>query len=114
MKQEEGAHPWTLEGPEGQFEVKASGTFSSNDLSVLIQAAAQGMGIALLPLLETHHYVDSGQLIRLLPQYQSVEYGIYALYPSARHLSPRVRLFVDFLSEWMKAHYQACTTACHS
>lgn len=114
MKLEGGSHPWTLEGPEGEFDVKASGSFSSNDLNVLIQATLQGLGIGLFPILETHKYVDSGELIRLLPQFQSIEYGIYALYPSARHLSPRVRLFVDFIGEWMKTRYHVCTKATSS
>ena len=41
--------------------------------------------------------VSAGRLVRLLPDYPPPEQGLHALYPSGRHLSAKVRSFVDFL-----------------
>ena len=43
--------------------------------------------------------VERGQLIVLLQNFQPVDEGIWALYPHNRHLSPKVRVLVDYLSE---------------
>lgn len=38
-------------------------------------------------------------LIEVLPEYKSAELGIYAVYQSRKHLAPKVRVFISFLSE---------------
>ena len=43
--------------------------------------------------------IEAGALVRLMPEYRSVELGIYAIYPSRKHLAPKVRAMVDFLAE---------------
>jgi DNA-binding transcriptional LysR family regulator len=40
----------------------------------------------------------------VLPQYRSIELGVYALYPSRKHLTPKVRVLIDFLVEAFRAH----------
>ena len=40
-----------------------------------------------------------GDLEEILPQYRSVELGIYAVYPSRKHLAPKVRALINFLAE---------------
>ena len=39
----------------------------------------------------------SGHLVEVLPQYRSLELGIYALYPTRKHVLPKVRLLIDYL-----------------
>lgn len=43
--------------------------------------------------------LQSGALREVLPQYRSMEFGVYAVYPSRKHLTPKVRLLVDDLVE---------------
>jgi DNA-binding transcriptional LysR family regulator len=64
---------------------------------VLLHAALAGGGIALQPTYLAKPYLDNGQLIALLPDWQVPAMTIYALYPSRRHLSPAVRALLDFL-----------------
>jgi DNA-binding transcriptional LysR family regulator len=45
-----------------------------------------------------HDDLRSGDLVEVLPQYRSVEFGIYAVYPTRKHLLPKVRLLIDYLS----------------
>lgn len=48
----------------------------------------------------------SGTLVELMPRYRSVEYGIYAVYPTRQHVSPKVRVMIDFLAKaFLKVHW---------
>ena len=42
-------------------------------------------------------HLASGALVELLPEYRSIELGVYAVYPTRTHLTPKVRALVDFL-----------------
>ncbi len=43
--------------------------------------------------------VAGGELVEVMPGYQIADEGIWAIYPSTRHLSPKVRLVIDALVE---------------
>jgi DNA-binding transcriptional LysR family regulator len=90
---------WTLRGPDGRaVEVKAGGSLHANSGEVLVAAAVAGQGI----ILETDFHVAAaladGRLLRVLPQYEGGSGDIWAVYPSRRHLSAKVRLFVDHVA----------------
>ena len=65
---------------------------------MLTDAAVAGVGIALLPDFLIAAPVRTGALEVLLPEYQS-QSSVSAIYPHSRHLSAKVRLFIDFLLE---------------
>jgi LysR family transcriptional regulator for bpeEF and oprC len=44
-------------------------------------------------------YLDSGQLVPVLPDWTVEQYPISVMYPQTRHLSAKVRIFVDWISE---------------
>jgi DNA-binding transcriptional LysR family regulator len=62
-------------------------------------AALQHQGVVLQPSFLVGADLISGALIEALPQFRSIELGIYAVYPSRKQLAPKVRLLVDFLVE---------------
>lgn len=63
--------------------------------------ALAGSGVALLPQWLVNTALEDGTLIHLLPDYHFPRQGIYAVYPDARHVSTKVRAFIDFLrSQW--------------
>ena len=41
----------------------------------------------------------AGTLVELLPQYRSVSFGVFAVYPTRQHMPPKVRVLVDFLAQ---------------
>ncbi|MNE90413.1 transcriptional regulator [compost metagenome] len=43
--------------------------------------------------------IRNGELVEVLSEYKSVELGIYAVYPSRKHLAPKVRVLINFLVE---------------
>lgn len=92
---------WHLGGPEGACEVRVGGNFRTNNTEAVRAATLGGLGIALLPAWLVGDEVQSGRLVRILPDYRAapgaLDTAIHALYPANRHLSPKVRAFVDFL-----------------
>lgn len=71
----------------------------ANNGDVLLQAALDGLGIAVMPRFICYRELASGRLREVLTAYRTEETAAYALYPSRRHLPQRVRLLVDFLAE---------------
>ena len=63
----------------------------------LRDAAVNGQGIVVLPTFIVYSEIENGSLLPLLPDYQPWQIDAYAVYPQTRHLSQRVRAFVDFL-----------------
>lgn len=90
---------WSFQRGDEHEQVAVSSRFSANEATVLLHAALADGGIALQPTYLAKPYLDNGQLIALLTDWQVPAMTIYALYPSRRHLSPAVRALLDFLVE---------------
>jgi DNA-binding transcriptional LysR family regulator len=90
---------WKLTGPDGDHWIAIPWTLCTNNAEVLRDAAVQGRGIALLPTFIAGADFQQGRLATILPSYQAPEISIYAIYPETRHLSLKVRVFIDFLVE---------------
>ncbi len=94
---------WRLEGPGGQVIVPIDGPIRADNGDILRLAAIKGAGIVFQPQFIVDDDIAAGTLVRVLPDWQSAQLGIYALYPSRKHLSAKVRTFVDFLVAQLKA-----------
>ena len=77
--------------------VKVSGNLVSNSGETLHRAALAGAGVFLAPGFLVHDDLESGNLVRLLPEYRPVEFSMNAIYPHRHHLSAKVRTFIDLL-----------------
>jgi DNA-binding transcriptional LysR family regulator len=86
---------WTLVNGDDSAQVKIAARFAVNDFDLLREATIAGLGVALLPELGCVDEMREGRLKRLLPAWSSPETPIHAVYPSTRHLSSKVRAFVD-------------------
>jgi len=91
---------WVLNGPDGTESVKVNGPVCADNGDVLKAAALSGLGITLLPTFIVGADLCEGQLVQVLPNYCPPEISIYAVFPSRRYLSAKVRTFVDFLSNY--------------
>lgn len=98
-----GADLWRLRGPEGVVEVAVAGRLRANNVDVLLDAARAGLGLVLVPLWMVGDEIRADRLRPVLSQYRvsptTIDAAIYAVYPASRHLSPKVRVFIDFLVE---------------
>ena len=79
--------------------LRVSGTVQYNSGHSLVDAALKGLGIVQLPDYYVQQYLASGELVSLLDDYREPEESIWAIYPHNRHLSPKIRLLVDYLAE---------------
>jgi DNA-binding transcriptional LysR family regulator len=94
---------WVFTGPQGEVSVRVAPRMSSNSGDTCCAAALQHQGIVLQPSFMVAPHLQSGALQEVLPQYRSLELGVYAVYPSRKHLSPKVRVLIDFLVEAFSA-----------
>jgi DNA-binding transcriptional LysR family regulator len=90
---------WRFRDTQGrEHEVKIAGPVHANNGQMLCALAVAGVGINLEPDFIVAPEVRAGRLVTLLPGYAVAPINIYAVYPSRRHLSAKVRAFVDFLA----------------
>jgi DNA-binding transcriptional LysR family regulator len=90
---------WKLTGPDGDHWIHVPWTLCSNNGEVLRDAVVKGRGIALLPTFIVGADLQEGSLRSILTDYTPPEISVYAIYPQTRHLSVKVRMFIDFLIE---------------
>lgn len=91
---------WRLFGPRGQQEeVIVRPSLVSNEAVAALNVAAAGGGIFLGTEIVTRPYLRSGALQRVLPDWRGPTLEFHAVFPSRRELPPKVRVFIDYLSE---------------
>ncbi|MEM9783313.1 MAG: LysR family transcriptional regulator [Pseudomonadota bacterium] len=91
---------WTLTGPDGPVTVPVRPVLTSNNLEALLTAAEAGLGIAVMPHYAVRSDLEAGRLIHILPDHQPPPRMLQVIYPPARHLSAKVRLFTEFVEDW--------------
>lgn len=94
---------WQFTGPEGPVTVKVTPRLWSNNGDSCTASAVRGAGIQLQPTFLIANELASGRLVEVLPQYRSIELGIYAVYPTRKFMLPKVRTLLEFLSEKLAA-----------
>ena len=90
---------WRFVGPEGPATVRVTGSLTANNGDILKAAMLQGLGLGLVPTFSIADELKSGELVVVLPDYIDTETSVYAVYPHSRHLSAKVRAFVDYLRD---------------
>jgi DNA-binding transcriptional LysR family regulator len=90
---------WKLTGKDGEHWIQPQWTLCANNAEVLRDAAAKGRGIALIPVFIAKDALEKGTLRVVLEDFRAPPLALYAIYPPTRHLSVKVRLFIDFLVE---------------
>ena len=88
---------WQFGAGKTLRSMRVSGSIESNSADVLRQAARAGVGLVQLPSYVLSQDIKSGALLPLLTGHEADNRDVYAVYPASRHLSPKVRAFVDHL-----------------
>jgi DNA-binding transcriptional LysR family regulator len=70
-----------------------------NNSLALRAALLEGVGITRTPTFVVGQDIQEGRLVPILRDYETLELTIFLVYPQRRHLSPKVRAFVDFIAE---------------
>jgi DNA-binding transcriptional LysR family regulator len=92
-------HFASSDGRESSVTVRVAPRHRANNGQVLASLAVQGLGIVYEPDFIVAQEIRAGQLVQLLPGHRPPRSPIAAVYPSRRHLSAKVRSFVEFLGE---------------
>lgn len=92
----------TLTGPEGDVRLRLRSILQSNNESLLLSAALNGMGVTILPGGLAERELGLGSLVQVLGDHELRGSHLYAVYTSRRYLSAKVRIFIDFLSDRMR------------
>ena len=91
---------WRFVSAEGRpMPQEVHGRFHADNGDVLRVMALAGLGITLLPSFFIGDDIGAGRLVQILGDYVPLDASLNAVYPHARHLSPKVRAFVDYLAE---------------
>ncbi|WP_303842786.1 LysR family transcriptional regulator [Aeromonas sobria] len=88
---------WEFNGPDGPESVPVSGNLSANISNLLLEATLGGAGISLQPRYSAQPYLERGELVPLLTDWQPKRLGIYGVYATRKQMSPLLRSFLDFL-----------------
>lgn len=94
---------WALSGPNGATTtVSFDPVLISSDFTILLKAAAAGLGIALLPGEVAEDELEAKRLVRILPDWHSQEITVHLVFATNRGIVPAVRVLIDYLAEHFK------------
>jgi len=89
---------WQFREQDGQDQVvQVNVALTANSGEILCSLASAGQGLVMLPTFIVHEAIRQGDLVPVLSHLQWPVLPAYAVYPAVRHLSYRVREFIDFL-----------------
>jgi DNA-binding transcriptional LysR family regulator len=88
---------FTVNGALRHVTLPSTVTVTGGETSVAL--ATQGLGLIQVPLYHVEPHLEAGTLVEVLPDFRPSPTPVSALYPHSRQLSPRVRVFIDWLAQ---------------
>lgn len=80
-------------------EIRVKGRLRANSGNALLDAALKGIGLVQLPAYYITDYLETGRLKSVLDDFAYRDSAVWVVYPQHRHLSSKVRMFIDYLVE---------------
>ncbi|WP_027349951.1 LysR family transcriptional regulator [Halotalea alkalilenta] len=99
--------PWPLKSAAGTSEWSLPTSMACNTSAALMDVAAAGLGIACLPDFMVRRAIERGELVPVLDAHIEHQGTFRLLWPSSKHLSPKLRVFIDFMVETLFANTAA-------
>jgi len=96
------AQDWKFQRDGKRFGISVSGNLTLDHAEALVEAALAGTALIQISSYVTGAAIRDGRLKAVLTGFEVESPAIWVMYPQNRHLTPRVRAFVDFLVEWAK------------
>ncbi|AVE08039.1 LysR family transcriptional regulator [Pseudomonas palleroniana] len=97
---------WTLSANPAITQLRLPTAMTLNNMEAMLMAAIDGHGIAYMPDFLAREALARGQLETVLDGHSNDQGQFWALWPSSRHLSPKIRAFVDFAAAHLFTTYQ--------
>ncbi|WED25598.1 substrate binding domain-containing protein [Vibrio sp. DW001] len=90
---------WIFEYNDYIERVSVRGNYRVNNSEAILAGCLQGLGVGRLPDFIAKSYINSAELIQLLPGYNMPEKSIWAVFPERAYMPVKVRVFTDYLSD---------------
>jgi LysR family transcriptional regulator for bpeEF and oprC len=97
-------YDWDFRRGDEKIEVALPGTIALNDSNAYVQAGLAGLGIIQMTDYLMMQHVLSGRMVQVLPDWTSEPLPVHVVYPQNRHLSAKVRVFVEWVAELFAKH----------
>ncbi len=94
-----GSEGFEFDGPKGKVIIRLNPVMRSDDSTYSYHAVRAGVGIGYMPGWLVDDDLAAGRLVQVLPQYYQAPQELYATYTSRKYLTPKVRTFIDFVTE---------------
>jgi len=92
-------YDWDFARDGERIVLPLQGYIAVNDGDAYIAAGRAGLGIIQAAVIQVRRELEKGSLTRVLPEWKTDPLSIYIMYPQNRHLSTKVRVFVDWVAE---------------
>ncbi|WP_047691357.1 LysR family transcriptional regulator [Vibrio sp. ZOR0018] len=96
---------WTFFKADEKLKVEPTGNFIVNNSDAISEMLLQGLGICQMPTFIVQRYLNTGQLVQVLANYDLPDHSIFAVYPERRHMPEKVKVFIDFIEEKLHSIY---------
>jgi DNA-binding transcriptional LysR family regulator len=90
---------WLMRTDPGDHEPRLPTSLICNNIEAMLMACTNGLGIGYMPTFLTRDAVASGRIVPVLESYMLQQGQFWVLWPSNRQMSPKLRVFVDFICE---------------
>jgi LysR family transcriptional regulator for bpeEF and oprC len=97
-------HEWDFSRGDEQIQIAPPSCLAVNDSTAYISAGLAGLGMMQMPSYTIDTYLRSGQLELLLEDWHSAPLPVNVVYPQNRHLSAKVRVFVEWVADLFLTH----------
>jgi LysR family transcriptional regulator for bpeEF and oprC len=98
--------PWRLVRGKETHEIIPAGNLFFNSSDVLLGAAIQGARLVMVLDLLAHAHLNSGRLVPLLSDWETEAQVFYLVYPKSPFISPKLRSFVEFVTNAFPEHFR--------
>ena len=99
---------WSFDTPEGRRSVRVQERMSVNAPHAVRMAAVEGLGFCQIPYLSVRKDLEAGRLVPVLEEFELKGVGIYAVYAERRHMTLKLRAFVDYLADQFARRADSC------
>lgn len=96
------ANEWPFRRGDDERRIPVDGRYKVDSSLAVRDALRAGFGLTLIPCAYVQEDLASGALVTVLDDWEMPETGVFAVYPSRRHLDAKVRVFIDFLVEMLR------------
>lgn len=93
---------WRTKSLDGSIQdIVLKSAFEADNSQMMVEACLQGVGLTALPIFSVKEHLESNKLVRFFPDLNSYpQLHLHLLYPESRYLSFRVRLFIDWITDY--------------